>query len=449
MTKVSTHPDRRLPEHKQALARVRQEVNADLRKLEEWKPELKRRHERYQESLRRIEANRGQERKQNYAASLSSKSSGRQSLDGAAMADDEARGVSRLVNAGEHSDLALRLAQREQKRRIVTRRTGEDGQALRETQDELDDLAKGIREIGQRLGSRPEASVGTSKQQTDVYTYPKVDSHRDTPSAGNIMAYKSRQAVPELPPKQIHAPRVPPKQQQDWANLPPTLPAKSILGAPHVSEAASTAPAIPSKEDVSSSDYTFKPSAVSESGAPLRTLFLPTELRTGFLAIAASNTRNKLETCGILCGTLISNALFVSHLVIPDQTSTSDTCDTTEQGDSALFDYVDNEELMVCGWIHTHPTQTCFLSSRDLHTSVGYQVMLPESVAIVCAPTQNPDHGIFRLTDPPGKQAILNCHQSGLFHPHAQTNLYTDATRPGHVSELQGLQFHLIDLRKG
>ena len=103
---------------------------------------------------------------------------------------------------------------------------------------------------------------------------------------------------------------------------------------------------------------------------------------------------------------------------------------------------------MVCGWIHTHPSQTCFLSSRDLHTSVGYQVMLPESIAIVCAPSKSPDHGIFRLTDPPGKQAILNCHQPGIFHPHAQTNLYTDASRPGHVNELKGLQFQLVDLRK-
>ncbi|KAH0133476.1 hypothetical protein KCU67_g16494, partial [Aureobasidium melanogenum] len=75
--------------------------------------------------------------------------------------------------------------------------------------------------------------------------------------------------------------------------------------------------------------------------------------------------------------------------------------------------------------------------------------MLPESVAIVCAPSKSPDHGIFRLTDPPGKQAVLDCHKPGLFHPHDVDNLYTDATRPGHVSELSGLQFQVVDLRKG
>jgi hypothetical protein len=30
------------------------------------------------------------------------------------------------------------------------------------------------------------------------------------------------------------------------------------------------------------------------------------------------------------------------------------------------------------------------MSSRDLHTHCGYQIMMPESIAIVCAPTKNP-----------------------------------------------------------
>jgi STAM-binding protein len=55
-----------------------------------------------------------------------------------------------------------------------------------------------------------------------------------------------------------------------------------------------------------------------------------------------------------------------------------------------MFDYCMNEDLLLLGWIHTHPTQTCFMSSRDLHTHAGYQVMMPESVAIVCAPKFQP-----------------------------------------------------------
>ncbi len=40
--------------------------------------------------------------------------------------------------------------------------------------------------------------------------------------------------------------------------------------------------------------------------------------------------------------------------------------------------------------IHTHPTQSCFMSSMDLHTHVAYQQMLPEAIAIVCAPKGDP-----------------------------------------------------------
>jgi STAM-binding protein len=168
-------------------------------------------------------------------------------------------------------------------------------------------------------------------------------------------------------------------------------------------------------------------------------------LRIEFLKIAQANTNRNLETCGILCGTLISNAFFISKLLIPEQESTSDTCDTINE--SALFDYVDSHNLMTLGWIHTHPSQTCFMSSRDLHTHSGYQVQMAESIAIVCAPSHEPSYGVFRLTDPPGLKAILNCNQSGLFHPHNEGLVYTDAMRPGHVQELAGLGFEVVDLR--
>lgn len=88
------------------------------------------------------------------------------------------------------------------------------------------------------------------------------------------------------------------------------------------------------------------------------------------------------------------------------------------------------------------------MSSRDLHTHVWYQVQLPESIAIVCAPSKSPDWGVFRLTEPPGVQAIRGCKQPGIFHPHAEGRLFTDALgRPGHVVEHEGLQFEVVDLR--
>ena len=55
--------------------------------------------------------------------------------------------------------------------------------------------------------------------------------------------------------------------------------------------------------------------------------------------------------------------------------------------------------------------------------------------------------GVFRLTDPPGMPCVLNCTQKGLFHPHSEESIYTDARRPGHVHEAQGMDFEIVDLR--
>ena len=37
----------------------------------------------------------------------------------------------------------------------------------------------------------------------------------------------------------------------------------------------------------------------------------------------------------------------------------------------------------------THPTQTAFLSSVDLHTHYPYQQLMPEAVAVVVSPKFN------------------------------------------------------------
>lgn len=221
------------------------------------------------------------------------------------------------------------------------------------------------------------------------------------------------------------------------------MPGKYASGAPPVpAKYAAERPPTPSNE---LDEFTFKPSAFLENGDPLRPVFLPSQLRAQFLSSASHNTRLNLETCGMLCGILKNNALFITRLVIPEQTSTSDTCETLNEEE--FFDYCDKEELLVVGWIHTHPSQTCFMSSRDLHTHVGYQVMMAESIAIVCAPSKQPSWGCFRLTDPPGKQAILSCSKPGIFHPHDTDNIYTEALKPGHVVELQNAPLEIVDMR--
>ncbi|KAJ7450735.1 hypothetical protein B0H11DRAFT_2077011 [Mycena galericulata] len=77
--------------------------------------------------------------------------------------------------------------------------------------------------------------------------------------------------------------------------------------------------------------------------------------------------------------------------------------------------------------IHTHPSQSCFTSSVDLHTHASFQRMLPESFAVVCAPESEPRFGIFRFTDPPELQAVLECPAKQAFCLRLDVPIYTDA----------------------
>ena len=63
--------------------------------------------------------------------------------------------------------------------------------------------------------------------------------------------------------------------------------------------------------------------------------------------------------------------------------------------------------------------------------------LLPEAVAVVCAPRFSPNVGVFRLTQPLGLQYVLRCASPEPFHAHVDgiggLPLYTDAL-PGHVA---------------
>ena len=460
--KFPQHPEYKDPRYKVDLQQAQKIVQKNLTKLEQWKPKISQDYQRYVKTMERRKAERQrieEELRRDEGPSVTIEEIRRDSIGSEDGAFDQS------LNANDNRQLAVDLAHKEIRRRDANRRStrqagispgtvasrrrgvvvdsldGDEGRPHHHHLG-LDHVSDGVREAGRHLHHHdrpPQRQSSTDRRNLDSnsYRYPSVPTKED--------AIDWR--MPALQP----APRP--------AGPPPSLPAKEALEnrfsyldeqAPPVPPSPQTATPSPPPgqgQQPTPSKYTFKPTAFSEAGAPLRTMMLPPHLRETFLNLADANTARNLETCGILCGTLISNALFINHLVIPDQTSTSDTCDTTETGDNALFDFCDSNDLLVCGWIHTHPSQSCFLSSRDLHTSSGYQIMLPEAIAIVCAPRHNPDWGIFRLTDPPGLNHVLNCQQKGLFHPHSETNLYTDALRPGHVVEGPGLQFEVVDLR--
>lgn len=60
---------------------------------------------------------------------------------------------------------------------------------------------------------------------------------------------------------------------------------------------------------------------------------------------------------------------------------------------------------------------------------------------------------MFRLTNPPGVKVISDCRERSLFHPHdvSGNEIYRDCwreTSDGHVREVSGAKFEVVDLRK-
>ncbi|XP_054261603.1 STAM-binding protein-like isoform X2 [Macrosteles quadrilineatus] len=146
----------------------------------------------------------------------------------------------------------------------------------------------------------------------------------------------------------------------------------------------------------------------------LRTVVVPHILHAKFIMLAQKKTENNIETCGILAGRLDHDHLVISHLIVPKQHGGADYCNM--ENEEEICEYSDQRELLTLGWIHTHPTQSAFLSSVDLHTHFSYQLMMPEAIAIVCAPRYQ-EVKVFCLTPYHGLEFIKNCRQPG-FHPH-------------------------------
>ncbi|KAL9600998.1 MAG: hypothetical protein Q9219_002820 [cf. Caloplaca sp. 3 TL-2023] len=413
LDKLPTHPEARSGGNGKNLQQLRKDVSRNFARLENLKPRLNRRYERYQHILK--------ERQQAKAANEKAASLSRRSPENTAagrgharLPSDPALGhTTETLAAGENRDLAVQLAHREIRRRATARKAtrqagiseeeeherrtagvwGDWEQALIKNDQNVDrdSLSKQMHDVRLHVNGKQEGTpqyADSHESQGARYQYPNVPHHKAHGQSDlKIVAPDERlQPLNQVHHPPLSPPLRPPKHRDlnsITQSLPPRPTKEPVLPTESPEPSSNTSPAT---EDPKPNTFTFKPSAYLENGTPLRTIFLPPDLRHRFLSLALPNTRANLETCGILCGTLISNALFISKLVIPEQESTSDTCETVNE--SELFDYVDGEDLMVLGWIHTHPTQTCFMSSRDLHTHCGYQVMMPESIAIVCAPSK-------------------------------------------------------------
>lgn len=332
----------------------------------------------------------------------------------------------RILDPSVHQDLAVDLARKEMRRRRRAAGVSEEEEIRRRAAGHWDGWDKGPARStppeymdDDELRRQMEATrrqLDRSRDYQDEYResiappsryhYPSINKSTpfryERPSSPRV---ESPRPQPPRPPKEfsvdheranspLQPPTRPPKGLQEPLQpiRPPPRPDKETLPSNRLDVSIpDTTPALSPKvstEPAKEKRVTFQPAAYLENGHPIRPVFLPSTLRATFLEIAADNTRQGVEMCGMLCGTQVNNALFISHLVIPEQRCTPDTCET--ENESGMLNYCIENDLIVIGWIHTHPTQSCFMSSRDLHTQAGYQVMMPESIAIVCAPRHTP-----------------------------------------------------------
>lgn len=93
----------------------------------------------------------------------------------------------------------------------------------------------------------------------------------------------------------------------------------------------------------------------SENGEMLRPVHVPQCLISKFLELAARNTENNLETCGVLAGKLNHDEFTITCLIIPKQVATSDTCAMISEEE--IITAQDSLDVMSLGWIHV---KICF-----------------------------------------------------------------------------------------
>ena len=296
----------------------------------------------------------------------------------------------------------------------------------------------------------PTATPGTSQPMAS--TGPQPASTDDALEDAELAELNSWSGSTSTPAATIPTPTAPPTTF--------TAPTSAVPQYPTATPTAPTAPA--------QSIYP-NTSQFTSSANGLKKVILCPQMCTDFLAKAAPNSAVGNETCGVLLGKLIGDDYWIQKLFLPKQTGgpvnlkflhnapffqngaksgfemcfglstlgagaktrlesrikeftphcvcRPNSCATHNEMD--IVSYAHPQNLITLGWIHTHPTQTAFLSSVDLHTQHNYQHMLPEAVAIVCS-VKHQDTRCFRLTTPHGLTTIRNCKETG-FHPHSAT----------------------------
>ena len=254
---------------------------------------------------------------------------------------------------------------------------------------------------------------GYYPSQNSMFTSPpSVPQVPIYPTRGGDLYSQSHLPAPSAP-VQAHSYHQPPPP-------PPMIPPVQSGQYPAYPGPSRPAPPVPTTGDTPRSSQ--EAPRVNDSGTPaLKPVSLPKECLPRFIAIAKVNTENNKETCGLLLGKDKGHKFVVTTLLIPKQHATSDTC--TMEEEELVLQFTEERALITLGWVRANTTLSylaliqpldpytpfsilwvCiiqllrrpadsglgFMSSVDLHTHSGFQRMLPESFAVVCAPNSTP-----------------------------------------------------------
>lgn len=150
-----------------------------------------------------------------------------------------------------------------------------------------------------------------------------------------------------------------------------------------------------------------------------RTVVIPSRITTVFSYLSLFNNKKNIETVGYLAGKeLNTSRLIITHVLLPKQQGYSDYFKVIDS--NSLIDYLEENNLMTIGWIHSHPVETPYMSSSDMHYHCVFQSVLPEAIAIVYSPREMRSQ-VFNLTPNHGLKTINECRKKGL-HTHSTQN---------------------------
>jgi hypothetical protein len=133
-------------------------------------------------------------------------------------------------------------------------------------------------------------------------------------------------------------------------------------------------------------------------------------------AYAQANTTKGIETLvyGLTSDPFSAPCARVTHMYIPEQVCTPDSCEDVGGGVAA---YCEEHGLRVVLWWHSHPKQLNSPTSVDVHTHAQYQSLFSGAVSIISAPC-DPARRVaaYCLTEPFGLTFVETCSVSALEH---------------------------------